>query len=199
MAEPVELNGEDPLELFRKWMDEATSSEPNDPTAAALATASRDGRPSVRMVLIKGFDEAGFRFFTNAESRKGAELQTNARAALCFHWKSLRRQVRIEGSVSELPDPIVDRYFHSRSRGSQIAAAVSIQSAPLVSRDKLESDVAAFSAEHEGQEIARPVFWKGYRLKPEAIEFWADGPDRLHYRVVFHSGDAGWQREFLYP
>ncbi len=199
MAERAELNGSDPVGLFRRWMSEAERTEPNDPTAAALATATAEGKPSVRMVLIKSFDESGFGFFTNAESRKGRELQTNPVAALCFHWKSLRRQVRVEGAVSEVADEAADHYFHSRSRGSQIAAAISAQSRPLGSREQMEREVAAFRAGHEGQEIPRPGFWKGYVLKPTAVEFWADGPDRLHDRVLFAARPEGWSRELLYP
>jgi pyridoxamine 5'-phosphate oxidase len=187
------------MEIFRQWMEAATASEPNDPNAAALATSTPDGRPSVRMVLLKSWDDAGFNFFTNAESHKGRELTENPHAALCLHWKGLRRQIRAEGTTSELPAEAADDYFHSRSRGSQIAAAVSAQSRPLARRAVLEEAVATFTAQHEGQTIPRPGFWKGYRLKPTIIEFWMDGKDRLHDRVLFTATDSGWSRELLYP
>ncbi len=199
MDERPELSGSDPVALFAQWMAEAEKSEPNDPIAAALATCTADGRPSARMVLVKGHDATGFSFYTNGESRKGRELETNPHAALCFHWKSLRRQVRAEGPVTPLSAEISDRYFHSRSRGSQIAAAVSAQSRPLASRQELEQEVAAFTARLNGGEVPRPEYWKGYLLQPEAVEFWIDGKDRLHDRVVFTAEAAGWSRQRLYP
>ncbi len=199
MDEQLELNATDPMDLFGRWMGEAETSELNDPVAAALATSTLDGRPSVRMVLVKGHDASGFSFFTNAESRKGRELQSNPRAALCFHWKSLRRQVRAEGPVTSLSSEVSDRYFHSRSRGSQIAAAVSAQSRPLASRDELEHAVSEFTASLDGGEVSRPEYWKGYLLRPVAIEFWIDGKDRLHDRLLFTETGAGWSRQRLYP
>jgi len=189
----------DPIELFGKWMADASASEPNDPNAAALATATPDGHPSVRMVLIKTFDRNGFSFYTNANSRKGQELQRNPLAALCFHWKTLRRQVRVEGSVSELPGDVATHYFHSRSRGSQIAAAVSKQSQSLVSRAELVHQVAELSRRYEGQEIPRPEGWVGFLLKPTCLEFWMDGPDRLHDRMLFTASTGGWTHHRLYP
>ena len=188
-----------PIELFGKWMADASASEPNDSNAAALATATPDGHPSVRMVLIKTFDRNGFSFYTNANSRKGQELQRNPLAALCFHWKTLRRQVRVEGSVSELPGDIATHYFHSRSRGSQIAAAVSKQSQLLVSRAELVHQVAELSQRYEGQEIPRPEGWVGFLLKPTCLEFWMDGPDRLHDRMLFTACTGGWTHQRLYP
>jgi len=188
----------EPFEIFKEWMREAGASELNDPNAAALATASAGGAPSVRMVLIKRVDERGFCFFTNAESRKGVQLTANPHAALCFHWKSLRRQVRVEGAVTLLGDADVDEYFHSRSRRSQIGAAVSAQSRPLPSREELEEQVRAFAETHPG-DVPRPAYWRGYCLRPERIEFWMDGADRLHDRVLFLSEDGGWGRVRLYP
>ena len=189
---------EDPLELYERWMEEAKASEPSDPNAAALATATADGVPSVRMVLVKGIDARGFSFFTNAESMKGEELAANPNAALCLHWKSLRRQVRVRGAVQPLPVEEVERYFHSRGRRSQIGAAVSAQSRPLASREQLEEQVRRFTDEHPG-EIPLPAYWRGYCVAAERVEFWRDGPDRLHDRVVFVREGAGWWRSRLYP
>ena len=195
-----EMQGDDPIDLFRRWFREAEGSEPNDPNAAALATASQDGAPSVRMVLVKEVGERAFTFFTNAESQKGQELTQNPRAALCFHWKSMRRQVRAEGIILPMSDDDVDKYFHSRSRKSQIGAAVSAQSRPLAERSILEAQVAAFTATHPEGEIPRPAFWRGYTLRAQRIEFWMDGPDRLHDRFVFSYEDGGrWEKTRLYP
>lgn len=193
-----ELDTRDPIELFGRWMGEAEGSEPNDPNAVALATATPDGAPSVRMVLLKHADAGGFWFFTNGESEKGRELAANPRAAMCFHWKTLRRQVRVTGSVRELPGADVDDYFHSRSRRSQLGAAVSDQSRPLESREILEERVRQFAAEHRG-EVPRPEYWRGYSLWAERIEFWMDGQDRLHDRFLFSTQDAGWSMHRLYP
>jgi pyridoxamine 5'-phosphate oxidase len=179
-------------------MREAEGSEPNDPNAVALATASPDGMPSVRMVLVKRVTGRGFCFFTNAESRKGVELRANPRAAMCFHWKSLRRQVRVEGQVTELEPEEVDAYFHSRSRRSQLGAAISDQSRELESRAKLEERVRQFAAEHPG-EVPRPAHWRGYCLSPEQMEFWMDGADRLHDRFLFTAQHEGWTVRRLYP
>jgi pyridoxamine 5'-phosphate oxidase len=188
----------DPISLFRAWMTEAVAGEPNDPNAVALATATPDGVPSVRMVLLKGLDERGFAFYTNAESRKGAELAVNPRAAMCFHWKSLQRQVRVEGAVAELPAVDADAYFHSRSRGSQLGAAVSRQSQELASREVLEEIVRKYAAQHQG-EIPRPDRWKGYVLRPERMEFWINGADRLHDRFLFVRSEHGWEKSRLFP
>lgn len=188
----------DPIALFRAWMGEAEAGEPNDPNAVALATATRDGVPSVRMVLLKGLDERGFAFYTNAESRKGVELAENPRAAMCFHWKSLRRQVRVEGPVSELPCAESDAYFHSRSRGSQIGALASQQSKPLASRQVLEERVRAVEERYPGV-IPRPDFWHGYVLWPERIEFWVNGVERLHDRFLFLRTQGRWEKERLFP
>lgn len=188
----------DPIALFRAWMREAEVTEPNDPNALALATATADGAPSVRMVLLKQLDERGFAFYTNAESRKGLELAENPRAAMCFHWKSLRRQVRIAGIVSELPEAEADAYFHSRSRGSQLGAVASRQSRSLDSRETLEARVR-LAEERYPDVIPRPDFWRGYVLWPERIEFWLNGADRLHDRFAFTRMDDAWQKERLYP
>lgn len=188
----------DPVSLFRAWMTEAEGLEPNDPNAVALATATADGVPSVRMVLLKGLDERGFAFYTNAESRKGVELAANPRAALCFHWKSLQRQVRVEGAVAELPAVEADAYFHSRSRGSQLGAAVSRQSEMLESREALEEMVKEFGARYQG-EIPRPERWKGYVLRPERMEFWINGNDRLHDRFLFVRSEDEWKKNRLFP
>lgn len=193
----AETAGE-PIALFRAWMREAEAGEPNDPNAVALATATTDGAPSVRMVLLKGLDERGFAFYTNAESRKGSELAANPRAAMCFHWKSLRRQVRVEGLVSELPDAEADAYFHSRSRGSQLGAVASRQSKPLASRQALEERVR-LAEERNPDEIVRPEYWRGYVLWPERIEFWVNGAERLHDRFLFSRNGDEWIKERLYP
>jgi pyridoxamine 5'-phosphate oxidase len=194
----MHLESKDPIALFKDWLKAAESSEPNDPNAAALATATADGRPSVRMVLVKGVDERGFCFFTNAKSRKGVELQSNPRAALCLYWKALRRQVRVEGPVSELESADVDAYFYTRSRDSQIGAAVSQQSRPLGSREQLEAQVRQFAAEHPGQ-VPRPSYWKGYCVYPEQIEFWINGESRLHNRFLSTRKNGGWKTIRLYP
>ena len=188
----------DPIALFSAWMDEAERSEPNDPNAVALATATAAGAPSVRMVLLKRHDPHGFCFFTNSGSEKGEQLQDNPQAAMCFHWKSLRRQIRIEGLITDLPDRDVDEYFHSRSRRSQLGAAVSDQSRPLDSRETLERRVQVFSEQHPG-EVPRPAYWRGYCLTPARIEFWMDGPDRLHDRFLYTRTADAWTRQRLYP
>jgi pyridoxamine 5'-phosphate oxidase len=192
------LEFDDPLQGFARWLKEAEESEPNDANAAALATATPDGIPSVRMVLVKRADEAGFCFYTNAESRKGLELQSNPRAALCFHWKTLRRQVRVEGPVTAMQAADVDAYFHSRSRDSQISAAISRQSRPLASREELEAQFRKFAGAHPG-EVPRPPYWRGFCLQTEQIEFWIGGENRLHNRFLFTRDAAAWKRTRLYP
>jgi pyridoxamine 5'-phosphate oxidase len=187
-----------PVEVFREWLREAEASEPNDANAAALATASPDGVPSVRMVLVKQVDARGFCFYTNARSRKGRELAANPRASLCFHWKSLRRQVRVEGPVVELSGEDADAYFHSRARESQLGSAVSQQSWPLDSRDILEKMVGEFAAEHP-REIPRPEWWRGYAIRPERVELWVDGAHRLHDRFLFERKGDGWEKQRLFP
>jgi pyridoxamine 5'-phosphate oxidase len=188
----------DPVLVFREWLREAETSEPNDANAAALATASPDGAPSVRMVLVKQVDARGFCFYTNARSRKGRELAANPRAALCFHWKSLERQVRVEGSVMELPSTDADAYFHSRARESQLGAAVSQQSRPLESREALERMVEEFEAEHPGK-VPRPEWWRGYAVRPERVELWMSGEHRLHDRILFVREGDGWVKQRLFP
>ena len=198
MSNPHEIDAQDPLRLFDEWLQLAQGSEPNDANATALATATSSGEPSVRMVLAKRVRDWRFCFFTNAGSRKGIQLGANPRAAMCFHWKTLRRQVRVDGVVSELESSDVDAYFHSRSRLSQIGAAVSEQSHILSSREELESRVAEFAAEHP-KEIPRPSFWRGFHLEPQQIEFWIDGENRLHDRFLFTKEEQVWTRNRLYP
>ena len=188
----------DPVALFLVWLQEAEAGEPNDPNAVALATASADGAPSVRMVLVKSVDERGFSFYTNAESRKGLELRENPRAAMCFYWKSLQRQVRVEGVVTELPGAEADAYFHSRSRESQLGAAVSRQSQPLESREALIERVRELKRVTPG-EVPRPEWWKGYVLRPERMEFWVNRENRLHDRFLFVRGEVGWMKARLFP
>jgi pyridoxamine 5'-phosphate oxidase len=188
----------DPIALFRRWLKDAGVGEVNDPDAVALATATRDGIPSVRMVLMKRVDTEGFRFYTNADSQKGIELSENPRAAMCFHWKSLRRQVRASGMVTELPAGDVDGYFHSRSRLSQLGAAASQQSRVLASREVLEARVEELETKFPG-EIPRPDYWRGYLLRPERIEFWRDGAGRLHDRFLFSRDGNAWRKERLFP
>ncbi|HTY67096.1 MAG TPA: pyridoxamine 5'-phosphate oxidase [Alphaproteobacteria bacterium] len=189
----------DPLVLFREWLAEATQREPNDPTAMALATVGADGQPSARMVLLKGVDEQGFVFYTNLESQKAADLAANPRASLLFHWKSLRRQVRIEGTVTGVSDADADAYFASRPRGAQIGAWASRQSRALESRFALERRVAEYTAKFGLGSVPRPAFWSGYRVKPERIEFWQDRPFRLHDRLVYTRDRGGWRTDKLYP
>ena len=188
----------DPLHLFQDWMDEAKASEPNDPNAFAVATATPDGRPSVRIVLLKRLDDAGFAFYTNRESRKGEELLENPRASLCFHWKSLQRQVRVEGTVKELSREDVEQYFHSRQRMSQIGAWASQQSRLLDSRDTLEQRTRHYEQKFPDQ-VPLPDYWTGFTLAPKTIEFWQERPARLHDRIVFLRVGDQWARERLYP
>lgn len=194
------VEAEDPLALFGDWLAEAIRSEPNDPNACALATADPSGMPDVRMVLLKGFDRDGFVFYTNLESRKGAQLAANPQAALCFHWKSLRRQVRVRGPVSPVSEAEADAYFATRPRLSRIGAWASRQSQPLESRFALEKAVAAQTARFAAGAIPRPAFWSGFRLAPQSLEFWRDGAFRLHDRVLFRPLSQGlWSRTRLYP
>jgi pyridoxamine 5'-phosphate oxidase len=196
-ANGVELAG-DPIALFQRWLKDAEDREVNDPDAVALATATREGTPSVRMVLMKRVDMEGFRFYTNADSQKGMDLAENPRAAMCFHWKSLRRQVRVSGTVTELTAGDVDEYFYSRSRLSQLGAAASQQSRVLASREVLETRVKELE-EKFPEEIPRPEYWRGYLLRPERIEFWKDGAGRLHDRFLFSRDGDAWRKERLFP
>ncbi|MDP9039092.1 MAG: pyridoxamine 5'-phosphate oxidase [Acidobacteriota bacterium] len=179
-------------------MREATATEPNDPEAVALATAASDGAPSVRMVLMKHIAPEGFSFYTNAESQKGRELQQNPRAAMCFHWKTQRRQVRVAGVVRSLAAEQADTYFHSRARRSQIGAAVSRQSRPLACREDLVHAARELEERCPG-EVPRPAYWRGYTLVAERIEFWQDGEFRLHDRIVFTRAGGRWHKSRLYP
>ncbi len=189
----------DPIQRFKDWIGEAEKTEPNDPTAMTLATATPEGVPSARMVLLKGVDARGFAFYTNLTSRKAKELNANPKAALCFHWKSLRRQVRVEGTVEPVSDGEADDYFASRLRVSQLGAWASKQSQPLKGRFELEARVTKYAAMFNIGSVPRPPFWSGFRLVPENIEFWEDQAFRLHMRFVFRRVDGGWAVEELYP
>ncbi|GAA0736582.1 pyridoxamine 5'-phosphate oxidase [Sphingomonas japonica] len=190
---------DDPIALFDAWYAEAQASEPNDPNAMALATVGADGQPSVRMVLLKGHGADGFVFYTNRESRKAGDLRAAAKAALLFHWKSLRRQVRIEGPVAHASDAESDAYFGTRSRDSQLGAWASDQSRPLADRATFEARFAEMQARFDGRDVPRPPHWGGYRVTPHQIEFWQDRAHRLHERRVFTAGASGWSEGMLYP
>ena len=189
----------DPLMLFEVWYAEAKEAEPNDPNAMALATASEDGFPSVRMVLLKGHGTDGFVFYTNAESRKGEQIRANMRAALLFHWKSLRRQIRIEGPLTQVSDATADEYFHSRSRPAQLGAVASDQSRPLADREAFVARYHEAEARFAGGEVERPAHWTGFTLHAERIEFWLDRDNRLHDRCVFLREGDGWTSTLLFP
>lgn len=194
-----EIPSGDPMALFDQWFEEAKAGEPNDPNAMALATATPDGAPSVRMVLLKGHGPNGFTFYTNGQSRKGEELHSNMQAALLFHWKSLRRQIRIEGTVREIAPETADAYFASRSRDSQLGALASDQSRPLASRGDFLARIAKVTARHLVGSVPRPPHWTGFCLEPQRMEFWMDRPFRLHDRRQFDRTKDGWSDTLLYP
>jgi pyridoxamine 5'-phosphate oxidase len=193
------MTGTAPLSLFDAWFREAQASEPNDPNAVALATSDADGAAHVRMVLLKGHGPDGFTFYTNQQSDKANQLAARPFAALLFHWKSLRRQVRIEGKVFTLTDAEADAYFATRGRDSQLGAWASNQSRSLDDRATFEARFAALSAQYEGRDVPRPPHWSGYRVEPSRIEFWEDRPHRLHHRRVFVRSGADWTEGLLYP
>jgi pyridoxamine 5'-phosphate oxidase len=197
--DPKTITEADPFEIFRAWFAEAEASEPNDPNAMTLATVGPGGAPSARMVLLKGWDANGFVFYTNQQSRKGSELNAHPVAALLFHWKSLRRQVRIEGPTSPVSDAEADAYFASRARISRLGAIASEQSRPLPDRAAFEARLKQLEADYPGEAIPRPAHWSGYRVSPETIEFWQDMPFRLHDRTVFKKSATGWSVGKLYP
>ncbi len=205
------FSSQDPLGLFEAWMADATRSEPNDPNAMALATVDETGLPDVRMVLLKGADRSGFVFYTNLESAKGTELLASGKAALCFHWKALRRQIRVRGPVERVSDEEADAYYASRPRDSRIGAWASRQSRPLAGRFELEKEVAKYAAKYAVGHIPRPPHWSGFRVVPQQIEFWRDRPFRLHDRLVFYRAAPApahaqpdaypwkWTTEHLFP
>lgn len=199
LTSPDFTQATDPMALFAAWLGDAEKSEPNDPNAMALATVDGDGMPDVRMVLLKGFDAEGFVFYTNFESAKGTQILGSMKAALCFHWKSLRRQVRVRGPVEIVSDAEADAYYATRPRGSRIGAWASKQSRELESRMALEKAVASYTARYAIGDIPRPAHWSGFRIRPVAIEFWHDRPFRLHDRLRFEREGEGWTTAKLYP
>ena len=192
---------ENPYDFFQDWLAQAESLEINDPNAMCLATSTADGKPSARMVLLKGIDERGFVFYTNDGSRKGQQIINNGNAAICFHWKSLRKQVRIEGVIEQVSDEEADAYYNTRHHGSRVGAWASKQSQPLGSYEELKKFVEDYEAKFEGQEnIPRPPYWNGFRIKPNYFEFWIDGDHRLHQRYLYTpDGEGNWNTNMLYP
>ena len=189
----------DPIALFERWLAAAGETEPNDPHAMSVATVDADGLPDVRIVLLKGINERGFVFYTNAQSAKGEQLRGQGKAALCFHWKSQKRQVRVRGAVEPVSEAESDAYFASRARGSRIGAWASDQSRPVADRDKLMAKTAEVEDRFEGKEVLRPPHWYGWRVRPDSIEFWQDGAFRLHDRIVFRPDGKTWSKTRLYP
>ncbi len=189
----------DPIELFSMWYEEAQTNEINDPNAMSLATSTLDGRPSVRMVLLKEFSKHGFIFYTNLNSRKGRELRDNNNCALGFHWKSLRKQVRIEGTVEQVEEGIADKYFESREYLSQVGAWASMQSEPMQNVFSLQNEVAKIMTRYPTGDVPRPPFWSGFNITPHCMEFWSDGKYRLHQRFLYRLEDGKWNRTRLFP
>lgn len=191
---------DNPYDLFHEWLKEAEKQELNDHNAMALATSDKDGWPSVRMVLLKGLDDRGLVFYTNAESKKGEDLAENPKAAICLHWKSLRKQIRVVGEVENVTDEEADQYYDSRHWSSRVGAWASRQSRPLGSYEELEGFVKEYEDKFDGQDdIPRPPYWKGYRIKPKTIEFWIDGEHRLHRRYLYNLDEGRWTLQMLYP
>ncbi|MDB4827817.1 pyridoxamine 5'-phosphate oxidase [Candidatus Pelagibacter sp.] len=195
------LDLDDPIELFKVWMDEAKKSEPNDPNALSLATSNKDNLPSVRMVLLKEFNQKGFVFYTNLNSQKGNELKENPNAAMCFHWKSLLRQIRISGKITQVEDSVADQYYNSRGYDSRIGAWASKQSKELKNRDELENSINEFKKKfNDKNNVPRPHHWSGWNLSPIRIEFWLDGDSRIHERLNYTIGKSGnWIKSLLSP
>lgn len=195
------LDLDDPIQLFKVWMDEAQKSEPNDPNALSLATANKENYPSVRMVLLKGFNQNGFVFYTNLNSQKGNELKENPNAAMCFHWKSLLRQIRIKGKVALVSDEIADQYYNTRGYESRIGAWASKQSQELDNRDELINSIKDYKQKYNDQDnVPRPSHWSGWNLSPSSIEFWLDGDSRIHERLKYTKDKSGnWVKSLLSP
>ena len=193
------VDAEDPVALFERWLGEAGRTEPNDPNAVTLATVDAQGRPDARVVLLKGISDAGFDIYTNSESAKGEQMRSHPHAALCFHWKSQRRQVRVRGPVEPVGEAASDAYFATRARGSRLSAWASRQSRPARDRAELRAAMAAAEARFEGEDVPRPPHWYGFRVRPDTIEFWQDGAFRLHDRILFTRAGDGWDRTRLYP
>ena len=192
---------DDPIHLFDVWMEEAKKTEPNDPNAVALATSNKNNVPSVRMVLLKDFNQNGFVFYTNLDSQKGHELKQNPNVAMCFHWKSLLRQIRVNGTVSLVPDEVADNYYNSRSYESRIGAWASKQSKELKDREQLDNSIEEYKKKYaDKNKVPRPNYWSGWNLSPTSIEFWLDGDNRIHERLKYTKNSKGeWIRSLLSP